>query len=322
MTGALLALALASDAGAKPPTRPGMQGKAYGVLLVADGGGGAWRAELSSLRTAMRGSAVESVDSADGTSIQRALDRLRGQHVGKIVAIPLEPVSETPAMNQIRYLFGVRETPVEDRPDALRENQPLRSLQPEQKSVMTLPNNRGPKRVKSDAELVLTETIDKSPVLAEILADRAAALARRPEKEAVVLVGIAPRSDKALADWKTAAASIAEAVRAKGGFREAAVLYVRSGVRAGQQDKDRDENKAILRALTTQGQVVAVPLAADGRRVAQMMSRQLGAANYRWNGKGIVGHPRLSEWIQATAETASKLPDVRQFRDNSMGGFR
>lgn len=318
---ALLAVLGASAAAAKPPSRPGMQAKSYGVLVIADGGAGSWRTALGQLRQSMKDAAVESVESSDSTSIQRALDKLRGQHVGKIVAIPLELVNESPEMESLRYLFGIRENPVSDRPDVTRENEPPKALGGGTKSTLQLGNNRGPRRLKSDAELVLTATIDKSPVLAEILADRAAKLARKPASEAVVLVGRAPRSDKALADWKTAASAIAESVRLKGGFRESAVLYVRDGVRAGQQDKDRDENKATLRKLVTQGAVVAVPLAPDGLRVGQLLQRQLGSGGYRWNGKGVLGDPRLAEWIESTSAAASTLPDVRQFRDTT-GGFR
>lgn len=321
MTLAALALALAVPGAAKPPSRPGMQAKDYGVLLVADGGGGSWRAALGSLRQSMKDAAVESVESTDSTTLQRAVDKLRAQHVGKIVAVPLMPVAESPEMDHVRYLFGVREKPSDDRPDVSRENAPQRALGGGNKSALVLTDPRAPKRLRSEAELVLAPTIDKSQALAEILSARAAALAREPGKEAVVLVGRAPRSDKALEDWKTATQAIAEAVRLKGGFREAGVLRVRDGVRAGQQDKDRDENKALLRSFGTHGAVVAVPLAADGANVGRMLQRQLGSMGYRWNGKGFLGEPKLAEWIQTTAASSSNLPDSRQFRDN-VGGNR
>ena len=121
---------------------------------------------------------------------------------------------------------------------------------------------------------------------------------------------------------KIAATAIAESVRVKGGFREAAIIWVRDGTRAGQQDKDRAENKATLRRLITAGGVVAVPLAPDYRRVGNLLQRQLGASGYRWNGKGLIGDPRLTEWVAAISKVSSTLPDVRQYRDNISGGFR
>jgi hypothetical protein len=317
---AVLALALAAaPASAAGFGNTSMGKKPYGVLLLAYDTGGAWKAELGAIRAQLRGVAVESVESAgDGVAIQRALDRLRGQHVSKVVAVPLELVSESPVMEQLKFLFGVNEEPASDKPDGLRPG--MAPVKSKNKSSLVF-GSKGPKRLKSEAELVLTETIDKSPALAEILAERAKTLARDPAKEAVVLVGLAPRSDKELEAWKKEAAAIAEAVRVKGGFREAAVLAVRDGTRAGQQDKDRAENKATLRGLTTQGGVVAVPLAPDGRRVGQLLQRQLGSNGYRWNGKGLIGDPRLVEWILATSKAASAQPDGRQFKD-STGGFQ
>ncbi len=321
MSGALLALALlAAPAAASSFGNSSMGQKPYGVLILAYDTGGAWKTELGALRAQLRGVAVESVESAgDGVAIQRGLDRLKSQHVSKVVAVPLELVSESPVMDELRYLFGIRAEPTQNRPDALRPSMaPVKSAH---KSSMVIPG-RGPKRLRSEAELVLTATIDRSPLLADILAARATVLARNPVKEAVILVGLAPRSDTGLAVWKIAAAAIAESVRVKGGFREAAIIWVRDGTRAGQQDKDREENKATLRRLITAGGVNAIPLAPDGRRIGSLLQRQLGTAGYRWNGKGLIGDQRLADWIIATSKAASALPDVRQYRDNASGGFR
>ena len=58
--------------------------------------------------------------------------------------------------------------------------------------------------------------------------------------------------------------------------------------------------------------------------VERMLKRDLGFAAYRWDGKGLLGDRRLLDWVAATAEAASKLPDVRQYKDatNDMGGWR
>ena len=99
---------------------------------------------------------------------------------------------------------------------------------------------------------------------------------------------------------------------------------MRSGVRAGQQDKDREELRATFRALIGEGgTVIVVPLAPDGSLVERMLKRDLGFAAYRWDGKGLLGDRRLLDWVAAAAEAASKLPDVRQYKDaTAMGGLR
>ena len=306
-------LLAAAAANAAPFGNPSIGSKPYGVLILANNVGGAWKTELGAIRSQLHGVAVESVESeADGVAIQRAINRLRAQHVGKIVAVPLELISESSFMDELRYLFGVSAEPADDRPDRAGAGMP--PLRSSSKPALVLPSNTRFKRLTSEVDLVLTDTMDKSPLLVQILAERAKAQARQPANEAVVLVGLAPRSDKRLASWKTSTAAIAEAVRVSGGFREAAVIWVRDGVKAGQQDNDRTENQATLRLLTTQGAVVAVPLALDGRLIGRLLTRQLGSARYRWNGKGIIGDKRLIDWVRTVSAYASKFPDVRKHR--------
>lgn len=326
MTAALLALLLALPAGAASRVNAAKE-PSYGILILAYGVGGSWRKDLGTLRSQLKGHAIESVErvegSPDGVGVQRALDKLLNQHVAKVVAVPLLTISESPAADEARYLFGIREEPVMDRPDAQQKE--MKAPHAAGKSALLLPaDGRRLKRLASKVPLVLTATIDRSPVLSDILADRAKALSRDPSKDAVVLVGVGPRSDESLKTWKTAAAAVAEQVRQKGGFRKAAVVAVRSGVRAGQQDQDRTELRATFRALISEGRVVAVPLAPDGSLAERLLKRDLGNAAYHWDGKGLLGDRRLLDWVAATAASASKLPDVRQYKDatNSMGGWR
>jgi len=145
---AVLALLLAAaPAAAAGFGNSSMGEKAYGVLLLTPDAGGGWKPELTRIRTELRGAPLDSVETYnDGTAIQRALDRLKGQHVSKVVAIPLDLVSESAGMDHLRYLFGIREQPVSDRPDDTRPaTAPVKSLR---KSSIVLPG-RGPKRLKA-----------------------------------------------------------------------------------------------------------------------------------------------------------------------------
>lgn len=329
MTAATLALLLALPASAAPRMRTSKE-PAYGVLILAYGVGGSWRKDLGALRTQIKGHAVESVEPMEGTpdtvGVQRALDRLVNQHVGKVVAVPLATISESPAVDGARHLFGIREEPVSDRPDA-REKEMQAPHAAGKSALPSQSDGRRAKRLNSRVPLVLTATIDRSPVLAAILADRAKALSRDPERDSVILVGMGPRSDQALKTWMTSASAVAEEVRKKGGFREAAAVAVRTGVRAGQQDKDRETLRETFRAMTKQGgTVIVVPLAPDGSRIEKLFKRDIGFAAYRWDGKGLLGDRRLLDWVAATAEAASSLPDVRTYKDGApgapLGGWR
>lgn len=316
MTLALLAVLLAAGpAAASEPGAPAKPG--YGLLLLAFDAGSGWKKDLGALRGQLKHMAVESVGgAADPVAVQKAVERLERQRPGKIVVVSLEPLSESPAMNQTRYLLGVREDGGEDRPDADAER-----LDGGRKSSLVLEaaQPKWLKRVKSSTPLVLSASMDQSPLLAAILADRAKKLSRDPSRDTVLLVGQGPRSDKALKAWQTAADAVAEQVRAKGGFARAAAVHVRDGVRASQRDRDRDGLKAKLGALAAQGSVVAVPLAPDGRRLERTLRQNAGSTAYRWDGQGVLGDARLLDWIKTASAAAAKLPDGRRYKDTQSG---
>ncbi|MBI4371649.1 MAG: hypothetical protein HY552_05060 [Elusimicrobia bacterium] len=315
MTALLLALALV-PAGARDWTRPVGGRKPYGVLVLGYGLSSNWRSQEPSLRAALKTVPVETVDAeyrgaADGTAIQRALDRLAGRGPAKIVAVPLETVSGSPRLEQTRYLFGLRAEPIADVPDPGRR-EPAGPRPPRPPRLVLPPETPGPRRLRSRVPLVLAEELAAAPALVEILAGRARALSRNPARDAVVLAGVAPRSDAALTGWLAAARATAEQVRARGGFREAAAVGVRDGVRPAQRSRDADALRAAVRTLAARGGVVIVPLDADGARTERLLRRALPDAIYRWDGRGAVGDRRLAEWIKSAAAAAAARPDERR----------
>ncbi|MDE2141713.1 MAG: hypothetical protein KGL74_13630 [Elusimicrobia bacterium] len=335
----LLALALAAVPARAQGWNAAPGGKTYGILLLAYDVDVKWRQELGNLRSQLKGHAVESVDSAgDSISVQRALDRLTAQHVSKVVAIPLETVGSSTRMEATRYMFGVRADPVMDVPGSgsgdFADKKP-KALHSVRKSALVLPKDQDRglslaaggdgstgKQLTSPVPLVLAPTFDKSPLLVAILADRAKALTPTPGRESLVLVGVAPRSDDALAKWKTDAQAIADAVGAKAGYRKAVAVGVRDGVRSDQQDKDRAAMQTLFRGLIREGRVAVVPLSPEAERAGQLLKKTLGGFfAYRWNGQGIQGDRRMLDWIKASAEAAGGLPDGRQFNDGARGAL-
>ena len=329
MSPLLLAAALAAAA---------VPAKSYGILILAYDVDVKWRQELGSLRGQLKGHAVESVDSAgDAISVQRALDRLAAQRPTKIVAVPLETVGESTRMDLTRYMFGVRADPVLDVPGSSTgdlADKKMKPIRPKAKSALALPKDQDRglalptggsavstvKQLTSPVPLVLAPTLDRSPLLVAILADRAKALTPTPARETLVLAGVAPRSDDALKAWRISAQAIADQVGAKAGYRKAVAVGVRDGVRSDQQDKDRAELQATFRGLIREGRVDVVPLSPEAERVGQLLKKTLGGFfAYRWNGQGIQGDRRLLDWIKAAAETAADLPDGRQFKDDARG---
>jgi hypothetical protein len=296
-----------------------------------------WRQELGSLRSQFKGHPIESVDSAgDAISVQHALDKLLAMRVDKVVAVPLETVSDSTRLDSTRFMFGVRSSPVLDVPGSstndLADKQ-MKPLKPVVKSRLVLPKDgqriggmtmggdeSTMKQLKSPVPLILAQAFDKSPLLVAILADRAKALSPQPARETLVLAGIGPRSDSALKAWLVDAQAIAEAVGAKAGFRKAVAVAVRDGVRSDQQDADRAGLQATFRGLIREGRVCVVPLSPEAERVQDLLKKTFGGFfAYRWDGKGIQGDRRLLDWLKASAAQAAALPDGRQFKDAAPG---
>lgn len=292
------------------------------MLLLAYDMDSDWERELGSLRSGIKGHAVESAqclnidEAVDTLAIQNQLDKFGRQRVGKIVAVPIETSDDSSRMEQTRYLFGVRADPALERPDGARPAiKPIKSIA--KQTLVLEPDVPRPRRLASAVPLVLAASLGSSPVLVDILADRAKALAHDPRREAVVLAGIAPRSDDERKAWLGSAKLVAEAVREKAGFREAAVVALRDGVRGDQADADRKELTNTLRALARQGAITMVPLSPSARRIKQMLDKNPPGPFYRWDGRGILGDKRLLDWIKKSAEEAAKLPDGRKYRDAS-----
>ena len=298
MSPLLLAATLAAAAGAKT----------YGVLIIAYDADVKWRQELGNLRGQLKGHPVESVVSADAVSLQRAVDRLAAQRVDKIVAVPLETVSASTRLDAVRYLFGARAEPARDVPEPSSRDladKPLKALHPIAKSALVLPRGAA-KRLRGPVPLVLAPALDQSPLLVEMLADRAKALTPSPARETLVLAGIGPRDDAALKAWLASAQTTAAAVGAKAGFRKAVAVAVRDGVRADQRDKDRAGLRAAFRGLIREGRVAVVPLAPEAGRVNELLKKTLGGFfAYRWNGQGIQGDRRLLDWVKNSAAAAA-----------------
>lgn len=280
----LAANAHAASLGAKP----------YGVILLGEGGSSEWTALAADVVKAMGPERptvfAEGGEMADHRSIQKAVDELQTRRVEKIVGVPLYVTTYSEVMDQMRYLFGVRERPL-----------------PGQSS----------KRLKSKVPLVLAKALDDHPIMIEILGSRAAALMRDPPLEAVVLVGEAPADKEAASQWVATVAGLAQKVAAKAGMREGRAMALRAFQRPDKRAKSESEVRAALKQLRKAGGIVVVPLEVTPGLVHERLPKILEGVFVRYNGRSILPDARIALWAQQTAETAAKLPDMRQFKSET-----
>jgi sirohydrochlorin cobaltochelatase len=284
-----LARALAGLALAAASSLGGMGTKPYGVILLGEGGSAEWKQTAADAAKQLGPDRplVFAEGQADARDIQRAVDELQSKRVEKIVAVPLFVTTYSDVMDQTRYVFGIRESPLE---------------------------GQSPRRVHSKVPMILAKALDDSPLAVEILASRALVLARKPAQEAVVLIGEAPAEPEAASQWVATVSALAQKVAAKAGMRGGQAMALREDLMSDQRQKAEKQIVDALKALRKQGPVSIVPLELAPGDVQHRLRKLLEGQLVHYNGKSILPDARISKWIEQTAETASKLPDMRQFK--------
>jgi len=265
-----------------------------------EGSGREWLETVSALQKSLGGTfPVEAALGPDVKSIQNAVDRLRGQHVEKIVVVPLILSSYSGEADQIRYLLGIRKDPPANFLPESSPHQPGTVL----------------RRVRSSVPLVLTRALDDHPLMIAILTSRAQAQGKEPAKEALLFVGGANLSDKSDSQWIESLNALAERVRRRGGFHSAAVFMATKDASADERDQTYSELRARARALKRQGPVIVVPLALSQDDIAAQIPKTLAGIFVKFNGQALLPDPRVTQWVEESVLGGARLPDMRTFRD-------
>lgn len=315
-------LVLAGFAHAAAPARPAYPGamgdQAFGVLLLSEGGGRDLLDSITAMTTtyAAQFPLEYAGGEADVKAIQKAVDRLQGRHIKKLVVVPLYSTSHSPLMEQTRYLFGIREEPPAAFFTAARR--------PAGYSIQRRVQLQGKTAV------VLAAAPDDHPAVLDVLTSRALAVSKHPEAEALVLVGLAPdatppdatvlgRGSKPLtaADGlRLTLASLAERVRARGGFKSAhAAVLSPEAPRQAEREGPEEELRSLVRSLSRSQRVLVVPYAITGGETSQYIVRALRGTFMRYNEKGLLPDPRMVRWVGEAAAKAAALPDMRAYKD-------
>lgn len=305
MTALLATLLAASTWGGPSAMGANQPDKTYGILLLGEGGDLNWKAAVAAIgkKLSAKGRAFEFAQGpADGKEIQRAVDRLQTRGVKKIVAVPLYLSSFSDVLDENRYLFGIREKP----PGAFSAS--LRRM-----------GARAQPRLKLKVPVVMTRGLDDCDALVELLAARAKAQSREPAKETLVLVGEGPNEPEAFKDWTTSVDGLAEKTRQKAGLRAAKAAALTESLDHKKRDASEAAVKKLVGALASQGPVIVVPLELSQGVVHIRLPRALEGSFAKIDQKPLLADAKLADWVETSAEVASKLPDMRVFKDAAAG---
>jgi sirohydrochlorin cobaltochelatase len=275
-----------------PPALPGLQSAAapsriIGTLVVAHGGGPEWNAGVETVVAQVRVSGPVAVSylmgaGAANARFQDMVADLVRRGAGEVVVVPMLVSSHSGHYEQLRWLVGETD-----------------SLDAEMQHHLHM---SGIERPTAAVPLRLARAIDDAPEAADVLVDRARALATEPQKQALFLVGHGPNSAEDYAAWMHHLRAVAERVREQAGFRSVRVGLVRDDAPKAVRSEAVDQVREVIQLqqeLTGRDVVVVPVLIARGRVSRETIPADLKGLPIIYSGETLLPHAFMARWIES-----------------------
>jgi sirohydrochlorin ferrochelatase len=291
--GILALAAIAAPLLLAPAAPAAQQGADVAAIVIAHGGSPEWNRYVREIAAESRtGGPVEVAflmgEEARTHRFQDVVRRLADGGAREIVVLPLLVSSHSGHYEQIRWLAGETESLSETMRHHL--------------------HHAGIERPDVRVPLRLARALDDSPAMAQVLAERALALAKAPREQALFLVGHGPNGAEEYAAWMRNLRPVADSVRARTGFRSVLVELVRDDAPAPVRAEAvrRVRELIALQAELTGREVVVVPvLVSRGRVSREKFLADLAGLPVVYSGDPLLPHPALARWIESRVrETA------------------
>jgi len=256
-----------------------------GVLVLAHGGSEQWnrvvedavaQAQLAHPTQIVFGMGMHA---HEVHALQRAVDQLEQRGVTRIAVIPLLVSSASEVMRQFQYLLG------------------LRADGPWQEEV---------KPITIHGSLVMTGTLFDDPAsVAYVLHERALELSRNAQEETVLLVAHGPNEEEENRQWLSVMASLAQHIRQHGGFRSVIPVTMRDDAPKPILEEATRQMRALVSQHSRQGRVLVVPVLLAPGGIEAKIPQRLKGLTYAYNGKTLLPHPKLAQWMAQQVERVS-----------------
>ena len=284
--GLALALLIVIEPALVSAQQPAAAARTIGTLIVAHGGGPEWNAGVETVAAQVRldGPVAVAFLMGPGAATARFQDmvaELVRRGASEVVVVPMLVSSHSGHFEQMRWLAGETDT-----------------LDAEMQHHLHM---SGIERSTAGVPIRLARAIDDAPDVADVLADRARALAKAPRKQALFLVGHGPNSAEDYAAWMNNLRPVAERVKQQVGFRSVLVGLVRDDaskpVRAEAVEHVRELIR-MQRELTGRDVVVVPVLIASGRVSRETIPADLEGLPVIYSGETLLPHPGMARWIE------------------------
>ncbi|WKZ20504.1 MAG: CbiX/SirB N-terminal domain-containing protein [Candidatus Jettenia sp. CY-1] len=217
---------------------------------------------------------------ADPETIKGAVRKLEEKGISRVIVVPLFISSHSPIIGNSRYILG------------------LQKELPNTTDVKSLP------RLESKLRFSMTEALNDSPFVAEILLERSRELSKNPAKETVILVGHGPNDENENKLWLDDMQKLAEYVRERGGFKEVEVATWRSDAPKEIKDKAIYKLRTMVKASGEDGRVIIIPHLLSSGGVENEIVEALKGLTYIFNGKTLLPHENITIWIEKQVKEA------------------
>lgn len=206
---------------------------------------------------------------ADPKTIQEAVNRLEKRGARSIVVVPLFISSHSPIIYNTRRLLG------------LDPDNPQR-------------------QIEGDTDFVMTGALDDSPLVSEIVLERARELSEEPSAEVVVLVGHGPNEPELNVLWLANMQQIAGFVKEAGGFKDVVVQTVRDDAPREVWEAAKRELRGKVKTAGADSRVLVIPFVLASGGIEEGIEGRLEGLRFEF-GRPLLPHPSITKWIEQQA---------------------
>lgn len=306
---AFLSFVAAVLCGVAPAQNVAPKSATTGVLLMAHGGNKDWNAQVQRVAAEVNKSIATEVafGMADRTALQRAIDKLTARGVQRIVAVPLFISSYSGVIESTKYLLGLRPDPPKELAGFTMHAMPgmpgmashsaadARSRKP---PALLTP-------VKSAVPVRMTPALDDHAIVAQILRDRAASIARDPPRDVLILVAHGPTDDRENAEWLASMRALARQIAAHTSYARIECVTLRDDAGAPVRDEATAELRQKVEAADDQGyHALIVPLLLSYGGIENGLRQRLDGLEHTLSAQALLPDPRIAQWVLDSAGEA------------------
>jgi sirohydrochlorin ferrochelatase len=287
-----------------------------GILLMAHGGSTGWNDQVRAVakETDKQMPTEVAFGMADRSTLQQGVDALTKRGVTAIVAVPLFVSSHSSVIESTRYLLGLRA----DAPEDLAAFASMSGMGHDGGTAHAMSGhdmaahaaddtkdaNGLPRPVTSTVPIRMSPALDRHPIVADILADRAAAFGKDPSHEVVILAAHGPNDDAANAEWLDDMAALAARIAGKAPYARIEYVTLRDDAEPAVRDRATADLRQKVQAANDAGyRVLVTPLLLSYGGIENGLRQRLDGLQHALSPQALLPDARIASWVLESART-------------------